>query len=420
MKKRMVSSLLCVSMVAAALSGCGSKGTETTAAGGSGSSAPSGETIKLTVWAAEEDQNLTAARVEKFKEANPDQNFEITLGVESEGTAKDTILADPEAAPDVFAFASDQIVDLVNASVLQEVQDVETISSENMASSVEAATIDGVLYAYPLSADNGYFLFYDSAVVSAEDAKSWDTILEACAAADKSAGMVLASGWYNAGFFYGAGFETIMNADGSTTIDWNKTSASGIKGVDVAAGILAISNHEAFFPITDGDTTNQIASGKLGAVISGTWDAVAAQEAFGEGYQATVLPTFACGGQQVQMGDAAGFKMIGVSKNSAQVGWAMELAKFLSNQESQEIRFTERGNGPSNIEAAKMPEIQENAAIAAITAQNELAGVVQQVGGNFWDPAKSFGEILAQGNPDGTDLQVLLDNLAEAAAQPNN
>ena len=51
-----------------------------------------------------------------------------------------------------------------------------------------------------MSADNGYFLYYDSNVVT--DPTNWDAILTDCAAAGKKAGMVLASGWYNAGFFY--------------------------------------------------------------------------------------------------------------------------------------------------------------------------------------------------------------------------
>lgn len=422
MKKKVLSVLLCVSMAAAMTAGCGSSeentaaGGETAPAGTEAAPAGSGETIALSVWAAEEDQALTAELIEGFKAANPEQTFEITLGVESEGKAKDDILVDPEAAADVFAFASDQVTDLVNAGVLQPVQDVETISTENVAGAVEAATVDGTLYAYPFAADNGYFLFYDSTVVS--DPTSWDAILADCAAAGKKAGMVMASGWYNAGFFYGAGFTTALNADGSTTIDWNGTSADGIAGTDVVEGMLAITSSDAFLPITDGDTANQIASGELGAIVSGTWDAEAVAEAFGEGYAATSLPTYTCAGEQIPMGSAAGYKMIGVNANSAQVGWAMELAKFLTNEESQKTRFAERQIGPSNIAAGEAPEVQENVALVAVTMQNGTHGVVQVVGGGYWEPTKTFGEIIAQGNPEGTDVQTLLDNLVEAVAQP--
>lgn len=426
MKKKVLSLLLCASMAATVFAGCGGKddaadntnGAEdnaTSDAADGSAPAVSDETVALKVWAAEEDQNLTNELIEEFKAAYPDQAFDITVGVESESTAKDTILVDPEAAADVFAFASDQITDLVKASVLQPVQDVDTISSENVAGSVEAATVNGTLYAYPMSADNGYFLFYDSTVVS--DPSSWDAILSDCAAAGKKAGMVMASGWYNAGFFYGAGFTTVLNDDGSTTLDWNGTSADGIKGTDVVQAMLDIAGNSAFLAITDGDTSNQIASGQLGAIISGTWDAEGVQTAFGDGYAATELPTFTCAGQQIPMGSAAGYKMIGVNANSAQVGWAMELAKYLTNESSQNKRFEQRQIGPSNIKAGEAPAVQENIALVAVTAQNGSHGVVQMAGNSYWDPTKSFGEIIAQGNPDGTDLQELLDNLVAATAQ---
>ena len=70
--------------------------------------------IKLTVWGSENDQEYLAERIEAFKAAYPDQQFDIQIGVESESTAKDTVLTDIEAAADVFAFADDQLADLVS------------------------------------------------------------------------------------------------------------------------------------------------------------------------------------------------------------------------------------------------------------------------------------------------------------------
>lgn len=419
MKKKVISTLLCVALTATMLAGCGSKAAESTgsAAGTEAGAAASGDAVTMTVWAAEEDQDLTNELIEKFKAANPDQTFHITVGVESESQAKDDILVDVEAAADVYSFASDQIEALVDAGALQAVNDIDTVTADNMTSSVEAATVDGTLYAYPESADNGYFLYYDSSVISEEDAQSIDGILAACNAAGKKFGMVYASGWYDASFFYGAGFSTSKDENGGTVMDWNK-SVNGINGTDVAQSMLTIAADPAFVPVTDGDTSNQLGSGELAAIIDGTWDATAAQEAFGEGYAATKLPSYTCAGQQIQMGSAAGYKMIGVNPHSQNVGWAMELALFLTNEESQATRFSEREIGPSNNNVAASDEVLANAAIAAVTEQNDIGGVIQEVGDNYWESAKSFGEILAQGNPDGTDLQTLLDNLAEAVAQP--
>ncbi|MCD8142531.1 MAG: extracellular solute-binding protein, partial [Clostridiales bacterium] len=136
--------------------------------------AASGETITLTVWGAEEDQTLLAELVEGFKETYSDYTFDVQIGVESESTAKDTVLTDIEAAADVFAFADDQLVSLVNAGALQSIDDMDAaiqnyagksvadVEAANSAGSVTAATANDTLYAFPMGGGNNYFLYYDS------------------------------------------------------------------------------------------------------------------------------------------------------------------------------------------------------------------------------------------------------------------
>lgn len=390
------------------------------------------ETITLTLWGAEEDQDLLKDLVGKFQEAYPDQTFDIQIGVESESTAKDTILTDVEAAADVFAFASDQIYDLVNAGALANLDEydeafqavagksVADVKAANSESSVAAATVNDSFYAFPMAGDNSYFLYYDSSVVSPEDAQSWDTLLAAADAAGKKVGMTLASGWYNAGFFYGAGFTTGLNEDGTTSMDWNGTSASGITGVDVTKSMLNIASNSAFQAVADGDLSNQIAAGGLCAVISGTWDATAVQEAFGDGYAACKLPTFTVGDQQVQMGSAFGYKFVGVNAYAENIGWAAVLAEFLTNEEAQTARFDARQIGPTNLVAVESDAVKANLAITAVIEQSEF-GVIQKVGGKFWDPAATFGENIAQGKIDAADdaaVQEALDTLVEGVTAP--
>lgn len=389
------------------------------------------EVIKLTVWGAEEDQTLLKTLTDNFQAAYPDQTFDIQIGVESESTAKDTILTDVEAGADVYAFPDDQIPDLVRAGALLKLDDyaealqlagktLDDVKAANVAGSIEAATIDGGLYAFPRAADNGYFLYYDSSVLSEEDVASWSSILAAADAAGKKVGMTLASGWYNASFFYGAGFTTGLNDDGTTTIDWNGTSADGYTGVDVVKGMLDITGNSAFMAIADGDVSNQIASGNLVACVSGTWDAITAQEAFGEGYAATKLPTFTVAGTEVQQGSVAGYKYVGVNGYSENAGWAVLLAEYLTNEESQQMFFDERESGPANINVGASDSIKENVALAALAEQSAYAQA-QKVGGKYWDPAATFGELIAQSAiaaDDDAAIQETLDNLVEGATAP--
>lgn len=423
MKFKKVLALGLVGAMAISMAACG-KTSSSTDNGGT-----SNETVSLRVWGGEEDQNLLKDLVEKFKSTYPDQKFNIEIGVESEATAKDTILTDVEAAADVFAFASDQIVDLNNAKALANIEDMDAalqnyakksiadVKAANGEGSVEAASVGGKLMAFPMTGGNGYFLYYDSSVISEKDAATWDTLLAAADKAGKKVGMTLASGWYDASFFYGAGFTTGLNDDGTTAIDFNGTSKDGYTGVQVTQSMLNIASNKAFMAIADGDISNQIAGGTLAAVISGTWDADNAQKVFGDGYAATKLPTYTLDGKQVQQGSVSGYKLIGVNAYSKNVGWATVLAEFLTNEESQATRFEQRQLAPTNKKVAASDEVSKNVAIAASTAQDAY-GVIQTVSAKYWDPTKTFGEMIAQGSLSATDekaIQEALDTMVEGA-----
>lgn len=125
----------------------------------------------------------------------------------------------------------------------------DDIRSANDPGSIEAVTMNNQLYAFPFAMD-GYFMFCDPDFVSEEQAQNWDTLLDAAQAAGKRVGMVLSSGWYDASFFYGAGFTTGLNEDGTTSIDWNGTSPSGVTGVQVVKAMQKIAGHPAFMAIS--------------------------------------------------------------------------------------------------------------------------------------------------------------------------
>lgn len=396
--------------------------------------APSGDAISLRVWGPEEDQSLISEMVEKFKAAYPDQNFKIEIGVESEGTAKDTILTDVSAAADVFAFASDQLNDLVAANALANLTEldavfqgitgksIDDIKSQNVEGSVIAATKNDILYALPLGAGNNYFLYYNKSKVSDSDAATWDGLLAAAGTAGEQVGMVFNSGWWNGGFFLGAGFTVSGNEDGSSNMEWNKTSPDGISGVDVVKGMIGIASNSAFRAVNDGDTAVEIAAGGLCAIVSGSWDLEAIETAWGaENVGISKLPTYTCGDKQVQQGCYSGFKLMGVNAMSQQVGWATVLAEFLTNEEAQVMRFNARQLAPTNNKAASADVVTSNAMVAASVAQDAACGVIQDVGGNYWAPTKTFGEMIAQGqlSADNTDaIQEALDNMVAGVQSP--
>ncbi len=408
MKKRLLALTMVVAMAASLVAGCGSSSKEENTTG----QAELPE-VSLTMWGSENDQEILREMADAFIEKYADQaTITITLDVESESTCKDTILTDVEAAADVFAFADDQLNELVQAGALQEVTlNADTVISDNGgedSGSVQAASYDGKLYAYPMTADNGYFMYYDSSVFTEEDVKTLDGMIAAAKAAGKTIAMDLANGWYLYSFFQGAGLELTLNDDGVTnTCTWNATDTDPT-GVEVAQAILDAVADGVFVSLGDTDIVSGIQAGTVCAAVSGTWNSTTISEAWGDNYAATKLPTYTVDGEQVQMSSYAGYKLVGVNAYSDNVGYAMLLAQWITNYDNQVYRFEQKGYGPSNVEAASSDAVAANPAIAALSLQSAYA-TVQRVGSNFWDPAATLGQILANGNPDGTDLQELLD-----------
>ncbi len=370
------------------------------------------EDVTLTVWVGDnQDIEWINGVIDNFKAAHPENNYTINVGVQGEGDCSKTVLNDPTAAADVFTFADDQFNSLLNGGALQQVLDgADDIIANNTPESIAAATgEDGNLYAYPATADNGYFMFYNKEYFTEDDVKSFNTMLDKAAAAGKYVGFPMSNAWYFYSWFKGAGLDMHVNEDGVTnSCNWNATDTP-ITGVQVVEALLAIASNPGFKEADSDPFVAGVKDGSIIAGVSGTWNANVAAEAWGDNYAATKLPTYTVAGQEVQMASFSGFKLVGVNPYSENLGAAMDFAAFMTNEESQVSRFAMRRQGPSNTKALASEVVQAEPAIAAIVAQAPYADV-QRVGSKFWDTAAALGKIIVNGNPDGTDLQTLLDN----------
>lgn len=403
--KKAMALILTASLTGALVAGCANKNDDKNTGKKDGDKKTKTKaTLKL--WGSQEDQDMLAEMVEEFKKANPEKEYDITLAVVSEADAKTKYLEDPAEAADVFAFANDQIWDLYNAGALYEVtRNKEQIIAANTEGSVEAATIDGKLYAYPMTADNGYFLYYDKSVISEEEAKSLDSILAAADKAGKKVFMDVSNGWYIASFFLGAG-GTLSIEDGKQVCDFNNEN-----GLKAAEAIKAFTAHKAFLtgddPILTGGMGDTVAAG-----VSGTWNAEAIKEKLGDNFAATKLPTFTAGSEQIQMGSFAGYKLVGVNSQTENAIEAMELAEWITNEQNQLIRFQKRAIGPSNIKVAESDDVKANIPLAALAEQSKYATSQKDVLGSYWAPAEAFGTAM-EAKDYSKSLQEQLDEMVD-------
>lgn len=377
---------------------------------------PQPSKVDLVVWGAEEDTELMAQIIQSFKtEYQGQADFQITFEVQGEAQCKDALLGGLEEGADVFTFADDQLHALAAAGALDPIENADEIRANNLPSTVEAASVADKLYAYPLTADNGYFLYYNKQYVSEEQAQTLDGILQATAANGKLFSMDWSSAWYVYSFFGNTGLEVGLNEDGITNYcTWNQADGA-IRGVDVAQSMLNIANSPAFTNWTDEAFLNGIKNGSVAAGVSGVWNGVAITEVWGENTGAAKLPTYTCNGAQIQMASFSGCKLVGVNAYSEHPKWAARLAEWITNEKNQKLRFEMRGQGPSNSTVADSPEIQQSPAIAALLEQSEFSQL-QRIGGKFWDPVSKFAGNMAAGNPSGQNLQEQLDEMAEGVS----
>lgn len=399
--------------LAAFLSGCGDRDSLVQE-----EQEPDSGTVALTVWGAEEDEELLRQIFEGFQEKyRGEAEFLITYEPQSESHCTDALMADLENGADVFAFADDQLNTLVASGALEPVENAEALRTSNLPEAVLAASVKDTLYAYPLTADNGYFLYYDKRVFSPEDIQSWDRMLDVAGEQGGKVSMEWSSGWYVYALFGNTGLTVGLNDDGITNYcTWNDTEGA-IKGTDVARAMTAMAKHPGFLSTDDAGFLEGVRNGTIVAGVSGVWNAVAVEEAWGSGFGASKLPSYTCGGQQIQMASFSGYKLIGVNSYSEHREWAAKLAEWITNEENQELRFRLRGQGPSNKNAAASSEVQSSTAIAALLEQSEYS-CLQRIGGNYWEPVSAFTQEILDGNPSGKSLQEQLDIMVTGITAP--
>ena len=154
------------------------------------------EKVELVVWGAEEDTELMNQIIQSFEANYQGQaDFQISFEVQGESQCKDALIGGLEEGADVFTFADDQLNALAAAGALDPIENADEIRSKNLSNAVEAASVGSNLYAYPLTADNGYFLYYNKQFITEEQARTLDGILDAASASGRLFTMDWSSAW---------------------------------------------------------------------------------------------------------------------------------------------------------------------------------------------------------------------------------
>ena len=390
---------------------------------GSSKASSSGEKITLTVWASQEDQAMVKEMCNAYAAAHPENSYKFLYGVQSESDAADKVLNDPESGPDVFSFASDQINKLIQAGALARIGGaiLDEIKAVNSPESIDAATVtiagEERTFAYPMTGDNTYFLYYDKSKLSEDDVKSLDKMLSVAAASGKQIAFKLYDdGWYLSSFFFADPtlYYKVTYSDDLTekAVEINYDNANGLDVMKALRGYFANSALSA--NVDDSKILAGIQSGTIIAAVSGTWNEKQIKDVWGSNMAVTVMPTATIGGKEIQLNGYFGYKLIGVNGYSQNKAEAHKLALWLTNEQNQLLRFQTRGFGPTNKVAMASSEVRKDAVISVVLKQAEYFRTQKGVPGAYWTPMASLTKQFADVDPmtvTDADLQALLDSL---------
>ncbi|MBQ1632308.1 MAG: extracellular solute-binding protein [Clostridia bacterium] len=386
-------------------------GNENAPTGGEEATSELAGTYEIKVWVGEAAVELTEKQIEDFNNSNNmGIKFVATVNPVSEATSADQMLVDISAGADIYCFAQDQFARLVQGGALVALDETgaKIIREANDAGVVAAATSGETMYAYPLTSDNGYFMYYDKTVIPEEDVDSLEKLIADCEAADKYfAFEANTSAWYLASWFFATGCVSEWQTDDSGKFISVHDTFNSPEGLIAVKGMKKLVDSPKFLSSSKAD---EFSSGAA-IVVTGTWEYENIKNLLGDHMGVTDLPSFEVDGKEYHLGSFNGCKLMGIKPQDDPYRQAalMYLAEFLTDEERQMERFNALSWGPSNLNAQKSEAVQANPGLAALLKQNEYSVPQGQIHGSWWDIAKVIADDVKAAT-DEAGLQAALDN----------
>ena len=416
--KKIIAMLLALVMVLS-LAACGGAPTDETqaqateAGGTPDATAAEGEnslagTYDIKVWCAENITALTEQQIADFNESN-EYGIVINATVEAvgEGDAATSMTTDIAAGADLFCFAQDQTARLIQAGALAPLGAgaSDLVKNSHDIASVTAVTSGDALYGYPMTSDNGYFMYYDKSVITEDAVGSLEALIALCEENGRNFSFELENSWYIVSFFFGAGCISEWQTDAEGKFISVNDNFNSEAGLIAAEGMQKLVTSNCY--VNSSATSDFEAAVPSAIVVSGTWNYENAKTILGDNLGIAELPSFEVGGNSYHLGSYNGCKLMGVKPQTDAVRAAAlnQLAQYLTSEKCQLERFESAGWGPSNIAAQGSDAVKAAPHLTALMAQNNYSRPQGQIHGSWWDIAK----MIATSIKEGGELQAALD-----------
>ena len=399
MKKKLVALLLCLAMVAAVVCVV--------------AACDNDYDYDIKVWVGEGTKELTEKQIAAFNESNEwGIKFKATVEIVSEGRAIGDASSKHASAAEIICFAQDQLARAVRIKLLAPLNNasIAAIEADSDQGSIDATKIGGTIRAFPMTADNGYFMFYDKRVITDEShLNSLEDLLKDCENAGKKFSMNLTEeggAWYAASFFYAAGAKSEWTTDNDGNFTKYADTFNSDEGLIALKGIKKVLDSKAHL---DSDKVAGFTAATPSAVVvSGIWDYKAAKDALQDNLGVAPLPSFTVGEKSYQLVSYLGHKLMGVKQqdDSYKALYLQKLAMYLTSKECQLERFNAVGWGPSNKELQELADVKASPSLGALAATKTV--LQGQYPSNWWSEM-----LVMTGNAKTSESDASLKTLLE-------
>jgi arabinogalactan oligomer/maltooligosaccharide transport system substrate-binding protein len=385
--KKFMTLLLAIVMVLGLLAGCGG-GNETQPNNNNNPAtnpAPgTNDNGIIRVWVGEESAEFYQKICDQYIKDHPDFGYKIEVKGMDTGSVAGTITNDPTAAADIYTVAHDNIGKLAATQCAKPITEqslIDQVLADNPASfqGVIYSTLNNQKYLYGVPyISQALFLYYNKALVTEEQAKSFEGLQEAAKAAGTKAITVTGDDGFNMSFALLARkvsdkSTTVKIYEGAESVAGGSKGSSNCQGDDTVAiyrwlQAFAADPNGFKWASPDGWDADLDKDNKgVLAVIGGAWHYNTAKAALGEtNLGITMIPTFKLtaasveglagvkAGDEYRGGTFADCKCFMINANSEPSKYAkeQELIKYLSSKEVQNQSYLEVLNVPAYVGAA--------------------------------------------------------------------
>ena len=370
-------------------------------------------TYDVKIWVDDRIVDLTKSQIGQFVAASGGKyTINATIEPVSESSAAASMLQDVQDGADLFCFAQDQLSRLKVAGALAKLNSnyVKYLEDNMSADAVDAARVNEDVYAFPITSDNGYFLYYDRSVISDDHAKNMTVLLADCKNAGKTLNFEARSnGFYAASYFMATGCYSswTLNSE-SGKFESYTDNYNSPEGVIAAKGLKELDNKS----LVAGNSQASKLGSSSAAVVSGIWEYEVALKNLGEDRLGCApLPSFTVDGSQYHLSIFDGYKLLGVKPqvDAKKASVCRKIARFLVSEECQSQRFDEASWGPTNLASNQKENVQSHKGLAALQAQHEFAKPQGQCPGAWFTALATTAKAITASMSDA-EIKTVLKN----------